>query len=70
MCEDRYGIQKLQPWQNIHQLSSYRSFTARFFLSEIPDFCHFENIIHSVEVSVSDPQKCSFSVSFGSTDLN
>ena len=40
-----------------------------FFLSEIRDLCHFEDIIHSVGVPVSDPQKYSFNVSLGSTDL-
>jgi len=37
-------------------------FTARLFLSEIRDFCHLEDIIHSVGVPVSDtpPQKKMF----------
>ena len=34
-----------------------------FFLGDIRDFCHFEDIIHSVGVSVSDSQKWSVSVS-------
>jgi hypothetical protein len=33
------------------------SFTAQVFCSEIRDFCHFEDIILSVGVSVSDPPK-------------
>ena len=48
-------IQKLGPGQDIHQLSSCRSFTARFLVkSEI--FVTLEDIIHSVGVPVSDPQ--------------
>ena len=39
------------------------------FLSEIRDFCHFEDIIHSVGVPLSDPQKWSFNLSLKSTDL-
>jgi len=46
------------------------NFRARFFLSEIRDFCHFEDIIHSAGVPVSDPQTCSFNIILVSTDIN
>jgi len=56
-CEGRKGIQKHEPGQNIHQLSSCMEFyTSGFFCSEIRDFCHVEDIILSVGVPVSDPQ--------------
>ena len=55
-CESRKGIQKLEPGQNIHQLSSCLEFYSSEFCNEIPDFCHFEDIILSVGVSVSDPK--------------
>jgi hypothetical protein len=45
------------------------SFTAEIFCSEIRDFCHFEDIILSVGVPVSDP-KMFVNVSLGSTELN
>jgi len=55
-CEGRKGIQKLEPGQNIHQLSSYLEFYSSVFCSEIRDFCHFEDIILSVGVPVSESQ--------------
>jgi hypothetical protein len=55
-CEGRKGIQKLEPGQNIHQLSSLLEFYSSVFCSEIRDFYHFEDIILSVGVPVSDPQ--------------
>jgi len=70
-CEDRKGIQNPEPGQNIHQLSSCLEFySSVFFCSEIRDFCHFEDIILSVGVPVSDPPKMFVNVSFGSTELN
>jgi hypothetical protein len=51
----------------MHQLSSRRGFRVQVFLGEIRGYCHFEDIIHSVGVSVSHPKKWSFSVSLGST---
>jgi hypothetical protein len=54
-CEGHKGIQKPEPGQNIHQLSSCLEFYSSVFCSEIGDFCHFEDIILSVGVSVSDP---------------
>jgi hypothetical protein len=69
-CEGRKGIQKVEPGQNIHQLSSWLEFYSSVFCSEIQDFYHFEDIIFSVGVPVSDPPKCSFNVSLGSTGLN
>ena len=53
-CEGRKVIRRLGPGQDIHQLSSCRSFTARFFFSEIRDFCDFEDIIHLVGMPVRD----------------
>ena len=55
-CEGRKGIQKREPGQNIHQLSSSLQFYSSVCCSEILDFCYFEDIIHSVGVPVSDPQ--------------
>jgi len=55
-CEGRKGIQKLEPEENIHQLSSWLEFYSSVFCSEIRDFCHFEDIILSVGVPVRDPQ--------------
>jgi hypothetical protein len=69
-CEGRTGIQTPEPGQNIHQLSSCLEFYRSVFFSEIQGFCHFEDIILSVGVPVSDPPKCSFNVSLGSTGLN
>jgi hypothetical protein len=54
--EGRNGIQKLEPGQNIRQLSSWLEFCSSIFCSEIRDFCHFEDTILSVGVPVSDPQ--------------
>jgi len=42
-CEGRKGIQKREPGQNIHQLSSCLEFYSSGFCSEIRDFCHFED---------------------------
>jgi len=42
-CEGRKGIQKVEPGQNIHQLSSWLEFFSSVFCSEIQDFCHFED---------------------------
>jgi hypothetical protein len=55
-CEGRKGIQKLELGQNIRQLSSWLEFYSSVFCTEIRDFCHFEDIILSVGVPVSDPQ--------------
>jgi hypothetical protein len=55
-CEGRKDIQKSEPGQNIHQLSSCLEFYSSGFCSEIRDFCHFEDIILSVGVPVSDPK--------------
>ena len=55
-CEGRKCFQKHEPGQNIHQLSSCLEFYSSVFCSEIRDFCHFEAIILSVGVPVSDPQ--------------
>ena len=59
-CEGRKGIQKLEPGQNIHQLSNWLEFYSSGFCSEIRDFCHLEDIILSVGVPVSDPSQNSF----------
>jgi len=55
-CEGRKGIQKLEPGQNIHQLSNWLEFYSSGFCSEIREFHHVEDIILSVGVPVSDPQ--------------
>jgi hypothetical protein len=55
-CDGRKGIQQLEPGQNIHQLSSSLEFYSLVFCSEIREFCHFEDIILSVEVPLSESQ--------------
>jgi hypothetical protein len=55
-CEGRKGIQKLQPGQNSHQMLSWLEFNSVVFCSGIQNFCHFEDIILSVGVPVSDAQ--------------
>jgi len=45
------------------------NFLARFFVAKSKTFVTLRTIL-SVEVPVSDPPKCSFNVSLGSTGLN
>jgi hypothetical protein len=68
-CEGRKGIQKLELGQNISQLSRWLEFYSSIFCCEIRDVCHFEDIILSVGVPVSDP-KMFVNASLESTELN
>jgi hypothetical protein len=54
-CEGRKGIQKLEPGQNIYQLSSWLEFYSSVFSVVKSEIFYFEDIILSVGVLVSDP---------------
>ena len=61
---------KAWAWTEYPLTVKLQEFYISVFLIEIRDFFHFEDLIHSVGVPVSDPPECSFNVSLGSTDLN
>ena len=52
MYEDCYGIEKLEPGQNIPQLSSWQKVCSRVFPYETRDVCFVEDMIHSVAAHI------------------
>ena len=70
VCESHYGVKKLDPERNIHQLSSWLKFCNSVLLCETRDFVNVEDMIQSVESDSGQHRKCSIIELLGSIDLN